>query len=141
RPGGLTRVSWGLSVLLAAAALTACGDDEGEGTGGGSSGTESTSGTTTTASSTGQGGGGEACPGVDTSGCDVVVAPGEDVTETLQEALIEGVQSGGTLCLCPGEYMIETELSLTIPDVTVRGVGATREDVVLDFAAQTSGDD
>ncbi len=84
---------------------------------------------------------GAACAdGTPTAGCDAVVEPGADATSRVQAAFIE-TRSGQTVCLCPGTYPIERELSLTIPRATVRGLGATRDDVVLDFASQTEGDD
>jgi parallel beta-helix repeat protein len=92
----------------------------------------------------GDGGGGEAgrkCPGADTSGCSIVLAPSGDDSKTLQTALIEGAKSGDTVCLCPGSYALSKELSLAIPNVTVRGAGAAVEDTVLDFAGQIEGDD
>lgn len=78
---------------------------------------------------------------VDASGCDVVLsASGEDDSNDVQTALIDA-QSGNHVCFCPGQYSFEKELSLTVTDVTVRGLGESRDDVVLDFAAQTVGDD
>jgi parallel beta-helix repeat protein len=82
-----------------------------------------------------------ACDGLDLSGCDLSLGPTEDDTTTLQQAFIEGVDAGGTICLCPGEYAITAELSVDKPNLTVRGVGASRDDVVLDFLDQTDGDD
>jgi parallel beta-helix repeat protein len=128
-----------------------CGDSSGgSGTGGDDTGsTSSTTGATTSAStgdtsssSSGQGGGGsDSCEGADTEGCDVLVAPGGNDAENLQEALIDGVDSGQTVCLCPGTFELDREISLTVPDVTIRGIGETRDDVVLDFAGQTVDDD
>jgi parallel beta-helix repeat protein len=81
------------------------------------------------------------CPGVDVSGCAVSLAPsGGDDQKALQIALIDA-QSGDEICLCPGTFTVTKELSLTVPDVTLRGLGASRDDVVLDFAEQTVGDD
>ena len=76
-------------------------------------------------------------------GCDVQLAPSADGddTEAVQAALIEGVSSGDTLCLEPGHYHFAKELSLNVPDVTLRGLGETRDEVVLDFGEQTEGDD
>jgi parallel beta-helix repeat protein len=119
-----------LASLLAGASLVACGGDDGSTTGTGGGGGAGGSG----------GASAQACEGVDTSGCDVALAPSDDDTSAVQTALIEAT-SGSTVCLCPGNYSFENELSLTVPDVTVRGLGATRDDVVLDFAAQVAGDD
>lgn len=73
--------------------------------------------------------------------CDVTVAPSADDVTTLQEALV-GLTSGQTLCLEAGSYTLTKELSMAgIPHVTVQGIGASRDDVVLDFKTQTEGDD
>jgi len=147
-----------LASTFSLAAITGCGDDTSGAGGagaGGEDGTTSTGGTptssgsdaatTTTGSSGGGGGGGgggaAACGGADTTDCDVIVEPSDDDTTTLQEALIDGVDSGDTVCICPGTYSLEREVSLAVPNVTVRGVGTSREDVVLDFATQTQDDD
>jgi parallel beta-helix repeat protein len=115
------------ALLLPASAglLGGCGDSATDGVGGG-------------------GGGGSvpaSCEGVDVSACDVVIGPvdGDDTT-TLQGAIIEDVKSGDTLCLCPGTYDINNEVGISTPGVTIRGVGAGRDDVVLDFAGQLGGD-
>ena len=112
------------SIFVSLAALgVGCGDDE-TGTGGSGAG----------------GGGPEAC-GADAlpEGCDVAVSPSDDDTTTLQTALIEAT-SGDVVCLCPGTYAIQNRLSLTVPNVTIRGAGATRDEVVIDFAGQLAGD-
>lgn len=88
----------------------------------------------------GGGSSGGACGGLDTSSCAVALEPGDDDTEAVQQALIDA-QSGDTICFCPGTYSFERELSLNVPDVSLVGLGASREDVVLDFASQTVGDD
>ncbi len=145
-----------LASTITLAALSGCGDDSSAGTGGAGGGETSTTGaptssastgtpssaTTTTGSSGDGGGGGEAaCSGADTAGCDLVLEPSDDDTTTIQEALIDDVDSGQTVCLCPGTYVLEREISLTVPDVTIRGVGESRDDVILDFAEQTQDDD
>jgi len=90
----------------------------------------------------GAGGGGTpaACAGIDISSCSIALGPSDDDTSTLQEALIDA-QSGDVVCLCPGTYALNNEVSASTPQLTVRGVGATREDVILDFAGQIGGDD
>ncbi len=122
------------SVMTFALALAAgCGDSSssgGGGAGGGADGGGGSGGGSTT----------QGCPDVDTSDCDVVVAPSDDDTSTVQTALIEA-ESGSTVCLCPGTYALENELQVTTPNLTVRGAGETRDDVVLDFAGQIGGDD
>ena len=107
--------------------LAGCGDSGSGGSGGGGGGPSEVP---------------ASCEGVDLSGCDVVLGPveGDDTTQ-LQGALIEDVKSGETLCLCPGTYELNNEVQVSTPDLTIRGVGATRDDVVLDFAEQIGGDD
>ena len=114
----------GGSILLAG-----CGD----------SGTTGTTGTT----STGTGGGTPDGPcgagvTVDTASCTTVVATSSDDTTTLLTALID-VKSGSTVCLCPGTFKINKQLSLTVPNVTVKGAGANIEDTILDFAGNLTG--
>ena len=77
---------------------------------------------------------------VDETGCTVVLANEGDVRKSIQTAFIEA-QSGSDVCLCPGTYELDRELTLGVPDVTVRGIGATRADTALDFGEQTVGDD
>ncbi len=84
---------------------------------------------------------GDDTPTYDTTGCDVVLEPsGGDDYAAVQDALI-GATSGSDICFAPGTYSFSREVSLTVRDVTLRGVGTTREDTVLDFAAQEAGDD
>ncbi|MEZ4224860.1 MAG: parallel beta-helix domain-containing protein [Polyangiaceae bacterium] len=128
-------VSLGRICLLAGTlgAALGCSDDDPQGGSGGSGGTGGGS-----AGAGGQGGG--SCGSADTTGCTQVVSPDGDATEALQSALIE-VKSGGTVCLCPGSYSLTKEVSLNVPNVTVKGLGATMEDTILDFKKQTQGDD
>jgi parallel beta-helix repeat protein len=124
--------------LLSIAALTACGDDssdpieadgggDGDGDGDGDGGGDGD----------GDGDGDSGVPG-----CNLVLSPSADDTEMLQTALIEGVVSGDTICLEPGEYRPTAELSLTaFRDITLKGLGETRDDVVIDFSDQETGDD
>jgi parallel beta-helix repeat protein len=98
-----------------------------------------------TLATTGCGGGddgeeGGTCGGADTTGCTTVLAPTGDDATALQSALIEA-HSGDTLCLCPGSFGVTKELSLSVPNVTLKGVGQNITDSVLDFAGQTEGDD
>jgi parallel beta-helix repeat protein len=113
------------SLFVSLAALgVGCGDDE---TGAGGSGAG--------------GGGPEACgEGALPQGCSVAISPSDDDTTTIQTALIEA-QSGDVVCLCAGTFAIQNRLSLTVPNVTIRGAGATRDEVVIDFAGQLAGDD
>lgn len=76
-----------------------------------------------------------------TTKCDVSVSPTSNDNESVQNALV-GLTDGQTLCLEKGTYHFNKILTLAgVSDVTVHGNGATRDDVVLDFKDQTSGDD
>jgi parallel beta-helix repeat protein len=72
--------------------------------------------------------------------CTALITPSADDTATIQEALLDA-DAGAVICLDVGTYSLEAELSLTVREVTVKGLGESREDVVLDFAGQTRGDD
>ncbi len=105
-----------------------CGDSSGAGG----------SGSTSTGTGTG---GGLACPTAEVAGCTVAIGPsGADDTKNIQEALLN-VKSGDTLCLCPGTFNVTRQLSLTVPKVTVKGAGKTREETILDFKNQEMGKD
>lgn len=118
----MTKLKSAISAALLGFCVLGCGDDAGDGGGGGGSG-------------------GLSCPGgEDPTGCSVTLSPGSDDTSALQTALIEA-KSGDTVCLCKGSYALTKEVSLAVPGVTVRGLGAKLDDVVLDFAGQTQGDD
>ncbi len=78
--------------------------------------------------------------GADYSDCDLTLAPGDDDAKSMQTALIEA-QAGDHICFCPGTYRYDSELSLTVSGVTLKGIGATRDDVIFDFADQATGDD
>ncbi len=112
-----------LAMATAALALVGCGSDKSDGGSGGSGG----SGPTCTAPA-------------DTTGCTTTVEAGSgDDATTLLNTFIDA-NSGDTVCLCPGTFQPNREISLSVPGVTVRGAGTNLEDVVLDFANQTSGD-
>lgn len=123
----MTKLNLAISAAFLGISLFGCGDD-GEGGGGGGAG--------------GSGGsGGLSCPGgEDVTGCSVTLAPGSDDTAALQTALIEA-KSGDTVCLCKGTYALNKEVSLAVPKVTVKGLGAKPDETVLDFKGQTQGDD
>lgn len=71
------------------------------------------------------------------SDCTSTIAAGSD-TETIQTALIEA-KTGDVVCFADGTYPIDSELSLTVNDVTLRGNAKNREAVVLDYTNQTQG--
>lgn len=75
------------------------------------------------------------------AGYDHVIAPSDDDFETLQTAFSEA-KSGDVIGLRPGTYRFMRELNLTgVADVTLKGMGQTRDEVILDFATQVEGDD
>lgn len=77
----------------------------------------------------------------DGADCDSVIsADVEDATDALLTALIEA-DAGDMICIEPGTYSIERELSLSVRAVTLHGMGDDREAVVLDFRDQRLGDD
>ena len=126
-----------LAALSITATLTALG-----GCGGSDSGSGSTSSSTQSSSSGGKGGSGPtSCSdsSIDVSSCTTVLAAsGKDDTDAVQTALIEA-HSSDTICFCPGSYAFSKQLSLTVPKVTVKGLGAAIDDVSLDFAGVTTG--
>ncbi|MEP7126917.1 MAG: parallel beta-helix domain-containing protein [Byssovorax sp.] len=106
-------------------------------------GGDSATGSTSTGTSTASGGGspGDTCGAgvkVDTTGCTTVVATSADDTTKLQTALID-VKSSSTVCLCPGTFKINKQLSLTVPSVTLKGAGLSMEDTIIDFAGDLKG--
>lgn len=75
------------------------------------------------------------------AGYDHVIAPSDDDFEALQTVLTEA-KSGDVIGLRPGTYRLTREVNLTgVADITLRGMGQTRDEVVLDFATQVEGDD
>jgi parallel beta-helix repeat protein len=112
--------------IAIAIALFGCGEDERANAVGGASGTGGDAGR-----------GGSGAP----ANCDITLSPGQNDTEELQTALIEA-DPESTICLQPGTYELEKELLLTgTAGVTVRGIGVSRDEVVLDFSAQDGGDE
>ena len=121
------------SGALFAACLAACGGevpattpDGGGGAGGAGSG----------GGATGGGGAGGGVP----ADCTAVAQPSADDPTTLQTPFAQG-QANDVICLAAGTYKPKAELSLNKLGVTLKGIGATREDVVLDFAEQIVDDD
>jgi parallel beta-helix repeat protein len=70
------------------------------------------------------------------SGCSVQLEPSEDDQTALQGALLDAMP-GDTVCLAEGRYTLNTELSISQDDVTLKG--ATRDTTVLDFSTQNLG--
>jgi parallel beta-helix repeat protein len=111
------------ALLSLALGLVGCGGSDDSGGGGGANGPTCQA------------------PGAVTTGCSTTLEPGTpDDATVLLDAFIEA-KSGDTVCLCPGIFTPNKEISLTVPNVTVRGAGQNIEDTVLDFATQTADDD
>src|SRR5205085_207252 len=79
------------------------------------------------------GGSSDPCEGV--SGACVAVASGAGYDE-IQTALIE-VPTGGTVAFAAGTYHIDSDLSLDVDGVTIKGAGMDRS--ILSFKHQTNG--
>ncbi len=67
---------------------------------------------------------------------EIIIGPGENAQEDLQEALIL-MSEGDTLLIKSGYYLFEDGLSLDVDDVTIIGEGMN--ETVLDFKNQQSG--
>lgn len=72
-------------------------------------------------------------------GCDRWVSPGADDRTTVQ-TMFEEAQDGEVLCFTPGTYRFDDGITIADKtDITIRGTGGRREDVVLDFSAMGTG--
>ncbi len=69
-------------------------------------------------------------------GCDQLIEPGEDDHGLIQTALIEA-EAGTTVCLAEGTFTFETELSISVDGLTLKGAG--QDLTILDFSAQDLG--
>lgn len=92
---------------------------------------DSSDGTTTDDGST-SGGTTEPLP----EGCSALVSPGMDDPTTLQAALLDAMP-GDTVCLAEGTFKLNTEISISADNVTVKG--AARDKTILDFSGQNLG--
>jgi parallel beta-helix repeat protein len=73
------------------------------------------------------------------AGCNAAIAPSNDDVKGLKTGLVN-LKAGQTLCLRAGTYHFDKLITFSgIAEVTLKGIGATRDDVVLDFLGQTSG--
>jgi parallel beta-helix repeat protein len=73
--------------------------------------------------------------------CDRWVQPSADDRETVQ-TMFEEAQDGETLCLLPGTYRFDDPIELRgRTGIRLRGTGASRADVILDFRDQGSSND
>jgi parallel beta-helix repeat protein len=69
-------------------------------------------------------------------GCDALVSPGGDDTETLQAALLDAADDS-TVCLAEGTFMLNTEISISADGLTLKGAGRGKS--ILDFSDQDLG--
>jgi parallel beta-helix repeat protein len=76
----------------------------------------------------------EAC--ADLEGCDVILCPSDDDLALVQTAFIEA-EEGSTVCLAEGTYTFQSELSIDVANLTVRGTGM--DETILDFGEQLVG--
>lgn len=126
---GAFRFSWSrssspalaLSALALSALLAAC-DGGGDGTGG--------------AGGTGGTGGSGGTGGTSTADCATTISPGADDPKTVQTALIDA-KEGDVLCFAEGTFQFDTELSLDVKGVTLRGAG--QDKTIWDFSKQDVG--
>ncbi|WP_236606407.1 parallel beta-helix domain-containing protein [Sandaracinus amylolyticus] len=82
-----------------------------------------------------------ACGGDDgpPEGCDRWVEPGGDARANVQTMFEEAVD-GDVLCFTPGTYTFDDGVSISDKaDITIRGTGEDREDVLLDFFEMGTG--
>ena len=68
--------------------------------------------------------------------CDAFVAPSDDDNAALQGALLEAAENS-VVCMGEGVFMLNTELSISVDGVTLRG--AARDATILDFSGQDLG--
>lgn len=74
-----------------------------------------------------------------TAGCDRWVSPGADDRTTVQ-TMFEEAEDGEVLCLTPGTYRFDDGVAIADKtDITIRGSGSDRAEVVLDFSAMGTG--
>jgi len=79
-----------------------------------------------------------ACGG-DADPCDRTVSPSDDDRFTVQ-TMFEEAQAGETLCFSPGTYSFDDGVTISDLDgITLRGTGADRDEVVLDFFPMGTG--
>lgn len=129
KPGLSGVLSLACVLALDVLALGACGgggDDSASSTDGGSSGGTSGGATEPTGGST---------TGVP-AGCDAYVMPGGDDVANLQGVLIEAAE-GSTVCMGEGTFMLNTEISISVNKLTLKGAG--RDKTILDFSTQDIG--
>lgn len=68
--------------------------------------------------------------------CTIKLEPGSDDQTSVQTNFIDA-RPGSTICLGAGRFSFETELSISLADITVRGAGKGK--TILDFSRQDLG--
>lgn len=140
----------GATGLALSLSLGACGgDDKGDtdATGDSTVGTQGSDGTDATMST--EPTGTDGATDTDTDGgtapttgdevpadCDAFVSPSDDDVATLQGALLDAAD-GDIVCMAAGTFSLNTEISISADDLTLRGAG--RDLTILDFSAQDLG--
>jgi len=83
----------------------------------------------------------QGAPATPPGGCTVTLTPsGGDDTEALTMAL-EDATSGNVICLGEGTFDVRGTLTINgASQITLKGIGASPDDVVLDYAAAPSGE-
>ena len=134
-----------VAALLGALASMGCSEDDG-GSVDGNVNAGGNDGDAASGSGGGSGGGAGGSSGGDsggmgnTEGCTVTLSPSDDDATALLGAFIDS-SPNEVICLNPGTYVFSREVThVGVEHVTLKGVGATRDDVVLDFANQVEGD-
>ncbi len=75
----------------------------------------------------------------ESTGCTVTLTPGADDQTAANRAFV-GARSGDTVCFAPGTYTYSDPIEArSLSNFTVRGLGATANDVLLDFRGQAAG--
>ena len=75
----------------------------------------------------------------ESSGCTVTLTPSADDQTAANRAFVSA-RSGDTVCFAPGTYTYSDPIEARmLTDFTVRGLGATANDVLLDFRGQSAG--
>lgn len=142
--------------LSACVALAGCGDDSGTGGTGGTGGAGGSAGSGGSGGATGGTGGSiepKDCenlpdtsayavpdaPATSSNDCDdTVTATGTDDQMQIITA-ITNASSGDVICLSPGEYDVAATIDITAaPGLTLKGIGDSPDDVILDFKERGS---
>lgn len=82
---------------------------------------------------------GDLVPDTPSDDCGENFAPGENDAGRLN-ALIDGIGVDGVICMAPGTYTMDDQISVSrAPGLTLKGTGASPDDTVLVFGGPGSG--